>query len=337
MRLGVVIGKFLPPHRGHGLLIETARSRSAELVVIVCDASWHDVEAWQRAAWIAESFPDIRTLVLDQDELGLTDDDTEGWARATLDALGRAPDVVFTSEDYGPAYAALMGADHVMVDRARTRAPISGSEIRAHPQAHLDWLDPHVRAHYVARVCILGAESSGKTVLAADLAARYGVGFVGELGRFYTEAMPDPPRYRWKPADFHRIAQAQAAIEDDAALWTPAPLICDTNPFVTAVFHEAYLAVADAELEAAGRARRYDLFIICDPATPFEQDRTLLREDGVRRIWMHERYCEYAESQGVPVVHVRGSPSERCAQAARHVDPLLAGPRRDTVQRRRGR
>lgn len=322
MSLGVVIGKFLPPHRGHELLLERALSECDEVVAIICGAEWHDVDAGLRGEWIGESLPRVLTLVVDQDELGLADDDTQGWARATIDVLGRYPDVVFTSEDYGPRYAALMHARHVMVDRARRARPISASAIRANPQAHLDWLAPHVRAHYVARVCVLGAESSGKTMLARALAAHYGVGFVGEFGRFYTEAMPEPRRYTWRTTDFERIAGTQAAIEDDAARWTAPPLIADTNPFVTAVFHEAYLGTRHPELEAAARQRRYDLFLICDPATPFKQDATGLRRDGDRRTWMHRRYCEYAESQQARVVQVRGPHESRCAQAVEAVDQL---------------
>ncbi len=33
---GVVIGKFLPPHRGHKLLIDTAAGQAREVMVIVC-------------------------------------------------------------------------------------------------------------------------------------------------------------------------------------------------------------------------------------------------------------------------------------------------------------
>jgi HTH-type transcriptional regulator, transcriptional repressor of NAD biosynthesis genes len=319
--LGVVIGKFLPPHRGHGLLIAGALSRCDELVVIVCDVGWHAPPAQTRAAWIEESFPTVRTLVCDQDALGLSDDDSEGWARATRDLLGRAPDLVFTSEDYGPRYASFLGADHVRIDREGSG--FSGTAIRQSPQTHLDWLEPHVRAHYVARVCVLGAESTGKSRLAADLAAHYGVRAVPEFGRAYTEAMPDPPRYRWRAEDFRLIAEAQAALEDDTARWTPPPLICDTNPFVTAVFHEAYLGVRDPELERAACARRYDLFVLTDPDTPFEQDGTGMRVDGARREWMHRWCADYADAAEGEVVRVTGGPEERRTLAVRAIDALL--------------
>jgi NadR type nicotinamide-nucleotide adenylyltransferase len=324
MSLGVVIGKFLPFHRGHALLLEAAMAQCDETVAIVCDAAWHDVDAPLRASWISESFPSARTLILDQDALGLADDDSFGWARATVDALGRSPDVVFTSEDYGPRYASFMGAAHLMVDRERQTVSISGTAIRADPLAHLDSLEPHVRAHYVTRVCVLGAESTGKTTLAADIAAHYGVEPVREFGRFYTEAMPEPTRYRWQTVDFQIIAQVQARLEDDAARWAKPPLICDTNPFVTAVFHEAYLGSPDPELETMGAERRYDLFLLCDLATPFKQDHTGLRHDGDRRAWMHRRFCKYVQSQDAPVVHVTGDPDGRRDQAIQAIDQLMA-------------
>jgi HTH-type transcriptional regulator, transcriptional repressor of NAD biosynthesis genes len=325
MKTGLVIGKFMPPHRGHAVLIRAAEAHCDELFVIVCDAGWHDVPAELRAEWVAETHPDVRTLVLDQDELGLADDDSEGWARATMDVIGRAPDLVFTSEDYGPRYAASMDAEHIRIDRSREPEGFNATAIRADPQAHLDWLDPPVRAHYVARVCVIGAESTGKTTLAMDLAEHYGVGFVGEFGRYYTEAMPEPARYRWQTADFRLIARAQAALEDDAARWTPAPLICDTNPFVTAVFHEAYLGRPDPDLEMAARARPYHLFVLCDLETPFEQDHTGLRHEGERRTWMHQRCRDYVESHGAAVVHAAGSREDRLNQATQAVDRVIGG------------
>lgn len=40
---GVVIGKFLPPHRGRKFLIETARSGSEHITVIVCARPEDDI------------------------------------------------------------------------------------------------------------------------------------------------------------------------------------------------------------------------------------------------------------------------------------------------------
>src|SRR5690606_29758146 len=44
------------------------------------------------------------------------------------------------------------------------------------------------RAGHVIRVCLHGAESTGKSTLAAKLAARFGCPMVAEYGRTYAEA-----------------------------------------------------------------------------------------------------------------------------------------------------
>lgn len=182
-----------------------------------------------------------------------------------------------------------------------------------------------MRAHLIPRVCVLGAESTGKSTLAEGLARALGAPLVREFGRHYTEALPDPRRHRWTREDFRVIARTQDRFEDDAARWGSPVLVCDTNSFVTAVFSEAYLGEPDPILEAAARARHYDLFLVCDIDTPFQQDATGLRQGGERRRWMHDRYLEYVADQGAPAVAVSGSPTERLETALEAIDAVRAG------------
>ncbi|MBC7644325.1 MAG: ATP-binding protein [Thermoleophilia bacterium] len=162
------------------------------------------------------------------------------------------------------------------------------------------------------RICVIGAESTGKTTLCSDLARRYGVPFVPEFGRHYTEALPDAQRYTWQRHDFVVIAQAQNHIENDAMGWIRPLVICDTNSFVTSVFCEAYLGERDAEVDALAAGREYDLYVVCDPTTPFEQDLTTgLRRDGSQRTWMHERYLEYLAETHTPWLMAKGTRDER--------------------------
>ena len=74
-----------------------------------------------------------------------------------------------------------MGAAHVMVDRERTVTPCRGREIRARPLDNLDFVEPCVRAFLVPRIVVLGAESTGTTLLARALAAQYGTVCVPEV------------------------------------------------------------------------------------------------------------------------------------------------------------
>src|SRR4051812_34829869 len=123
MRRGLVIGKFLPFHKGHQYLIERALAGCDALHVIVVASEEYDefVPTHVRMRWIKEHFRDypVQVTSLDKDFFGLDDFDSEGWAKATIQHRAGAPDVVFSSEEYGPRWANLMDAEHVMVDLAR--------------------------------------------------------------------------------------------------------------------------------------------------------------------------------------------------------------------------
>jgi len=128
-RHAVVAGKFNPFHAGHRYLIGEALREARKVSVLVCDRADYTVPGELRAKWIGAAFPEVDTVVVDQDELGLADDDSPGWAAATIAALGVRPDVVFSSEDYGDAYAAAMGAMHRLVDRERVAIPALLAEV----------------------------------------------------------------------------------------------------------------------------------------------------------------------------------------------------------------
>jgi HTH-type transcriptional repressor of NAD biosynthesis genes len=322
---GVVAGRFMPFHRGHRFLIRCALDRCDRVTVLVCEKRDQAIPGAVRADWIRRSLPGAEVVVVDQDAAGLADDDSVGWARATVDLLGSAPDVAFTSEAYGDAWSAAMGAAHVLVDLERTRVPISATRIREAPLQHLGFLEPHVaRWFQPALVCVLGAESTGKTTLARDLALALDAPWVPEYGRLFTERLPDPLAHVWTEADFVAIAERQDALEEAALSATDAAVVvCDTSSLVTGVFCEEYTGRRSRRVDELAAARAYDLLVLTDPATPFRQDATGLRVDGARRTRMHARYAASAAASGTPIVHVTGSRPERLDQAVGAVTSML--------------
>ena len=164
--LGLVIGKFCPPHRGHKLLIDAAIQQSERTVVILCAKPTDTIPGELRGRWLREIHPTAEVMVIDD---RYDENDSRIWAENTVRWLGRAPDAVFTSEDYGDRYAELMGSKHVLVDKQRERVPISGTAVRNDPYANWDFIEPPVRAWFAKRVCVVGAESTGTTTLAKTL------------------------------------------------------------------------------------------------------------------------------------------------------------------------
>lgn len=322
MTTGFVVGKFYPPHRGHKHLIDTARAAVDRLIVMLCHHPSQTLPGELRRAWLQEIHPDCEILLV-PDEL---EDDSQAWAEFTVRTLGVAPDVVFSSEDYGPRFASLMGSQHVMVDRDRQQVPISGTAVRAAPWRHLAMLEPCVRAHFVPRVVLIGAESTGKTTLTQALAAHFGTSYVLEYGREHWEqklaghTLELPPG--WTRDEFVHIAAEQARREDVAARTADPVLFCDTNAFATGTWYERYYGSRDRGVDELGARCRVSLYLLAAPDVPFVQDG--LRDGEHIREWMHERFREQLAAMSAPVVLLDGPHESRWPRAVAAVESLLA-------------
>jgi len=255
---GVVIGKFLPPHRGHRFLIETALAGCHRVVVIVCGKPTDPIPPELRLNWLRELVPAAEIMLIDD---RYDENDSRIWAENTIGWLGRSPDAVFTSEDYGDPYAAHMGCVHVKVDQARLHVPCSGTAVRNDPFAMWDFMDPPVRSWFVKRVVILGAESTGTTTLSSDLAAALKTTWVEEYGREYSARKQTAGDFRWTSDEFLEIAREQTRREDAAARDANRFLICDTNAFATCLWHRRYMGYDLLELEEFAKGCRADLYL----------------------------------------------------------------------------
>ena len=171
----------------------------------------------------------------------------------------------------------------------------------------------------VRRVCLLGAESTGKTTLARALAEAYDTVWNPEYGRPYTQIGRDPEA-PWTSAEFTHIARIQCWYEDCLAGSAREVLFCDTDAFTTALFHQVYLGepthAFDDLLE-----RRYDLYLVCGLDVPWRHDG--IREFDVERHWMHERYLERAGASGSPWLLLEGPHEKRLRESCLAVDRLL--------------
>jgi HTH-type transcriptional repressor of NAD biosynthesis genes len=324
VRRGLIVGKFYPPHRGHKFLIDSARAQVDELSVIVCRKEGESPDGYLRARWLREIHADARVLLIDDT---YDAQDSRVWAENSIRLLGHRPDVVFTSEDYGDEFARHLGCEHVQVDRARAAVRISGTRVRRDPLGCWEFLEPPVRAFYAPRVCLVGAESTGKTTLAAALAEHFGTVWVPEYGREYSERkLAEGGGYDFRAEEFEHIAARQCELEDEAARRANRILICDTDAFATSVWHRRYMGARSPEVERiVERHRRPDLYLLTDIATPFVQDGT---RDGERvREWMHRTFEEELTAQGRTFRRVYGPHGERLGRSIGYIEELLAARR----------
>ena len=171
----------------------------------------------------------------------------------------------------------------------------------------------------VKRVCLLGAESTGKSTLAHALAERYATVWNPEYGRPYTQ-VGRPADAPWTSWEFTHIARIHCWYEDFLAESANRVLFSDTSAFTTALFHEVYLGEPATGFEELVE-RPYDLRVVCGLDVPWRHDG--IREFEKQRRWMHERYVEHARSSGAPWLVVEGPLEERVRVVADAVAALL--------------
>lgn len=198
--------------------------------------------------------------------------------------------------------------------------------MRANPVAHWGALGPSARAWLTRRIAIVGAESTGTTTLARQLAAHYGTEWVQEHGRVVTEEIvasgTSIDEIDWGAVDFRVIAAGQLTDEDAAAKRSGAVLICDTEAMATCVWQERYLGDSTADVEALASARRYALYILTSDDVPFEQD--ALRDGAHLRRWMTQRFRERLAQRPEPSIEVSGPLASRMTAATAAINDVLA-------------
>jgi NadR type nicotinamide-nucleotide adenylyltransferase len=167
----------------------------------------------------------------------------------------------------------------------------------------------------VIRVCLHGAESTGKSTLARKLAARFACPLVPEYGRAYAEIRGTA----FTLADLLTIAREQDRLMREAAAAGPPLLLLDTDPLMTAAWAEMLFGKAPDELLGYPKAERYLLFL---PDVPWVADSTRLFGTSEQRARFAAVAVAMLVRAGVPYDRIGGTWDERERQAVAAIDAL---------------
>jgi NadR type nicotinamide-nucleotide adenylyltransferase len=322
---GMILGKFLPPHRGHQYLIDFAREKVDHLTVMVCSIEREPIPGRLRFEWMRELYPDLNVVhVTDENpqEPGEHPQFWDIWIESIRRFIPEGPDLVFTSEEYGDELAHRLGSRHVLVDIDRSVVPISATKIRENPFDNWQYIPECVRPYFVKRVAIVGPESTGKTTLSANLAERFQTAWVPEFARDYLEEKYPQESLTISVDDIEDIARGQAKSEDQLARKANKVLVCDTDLITTTVWSEHFLGYCPDWVKQAAEARNYDLYLLTDIDVPWvaEPQRVgdHLRADFLRRL-RHE-----LDSRKRAYTLISGSYEDRLVKAAQTIDRLFS-------------
>ncbi len=119
---------------------------------------------------------------------------------------------------------------------------------------------PHTRSR---RICLIGPESTGKTLLAERLSLELGIPWVAEYAREYAGDCG----HELTAADVGPIARGEIASLEHA---TGDVVILDTDLISTVVYARHYYGSCPAWIEQEARRRRADLYLLMDTDVPWE-------------------------------------------------------------------
>jgi NadR type nicotinamide-nucleotide adenylyltransferase len=170
------------------------------------------------------------------------------------------------------------------------------------------------------KVCFHGAESTGKSVLARALLARFGYPWVPEFGREYCEAkFARTGTTDLTMDDLLAIAEGQDRTAREAAEASPAVLLLDTDPLMTAAWAQMLFDEVPPALMAYPKADHYLLF---EPDVPWVADGSRFFGSADERT----RFAAIAEAllirAGVPFTRIGGDWPARERQALAAIESL---------------
>ncbi|MGW8316040.1 MAG: AAA family ATPase [Bacteroidales bacterium] len=174
----------------------------------------------------------------------------------------------------------------------------------------------HQQGNRKRRILITGAESTGKSELAASLASHYRGLVVPEYARDYMMQLQRPYTFE----DVELIARHQSAAYEKY-LDQPGWVFFDTWLIITRVWFDVVFGKVPGWIEDRIRSASFDLILLCDTDIPWVPD-PVRENGGAKREALMKRYREELTRYGFHYALVSGSGEHRLDRAIQHIQQL---------------
>lgn len=279
MKIGLVLGKYLPFTLGHASLIHFALNNCDYLNVLLCADDNEPIAGDIREGFLLDHFKDNeRVNIIHKNTTNLPNstvsdiDVSRVWSYYLKEILPEV-NVIFTSEKYGDYVAEFMGIQHIQYNQNRDIVPISATMVRINPFKCWDYIPKAVRKFYQKKICICGTESTGKSIITQKLAEYYNCQYAKEVAR---DICCNTNECDKQTINDIVIGQANEIVNkiDDSKLF-----FSDTD-LITTISYSKYLfnEYPDNITEEIQNINKFDIYLFLWNDVPFIQDRTRMGE-----------------------------------------------------------
>lgn len=151
-KVGLIIGKFAPLHKGHEYLIKKALNEVDKLYILVYETNLIDVDIKVREEWIKKIFKDGRIITIQAinvpKQYGMDKESIEiqlSYIEKILEENNiKEITHVFSSEEYGRCIAERLNANNILVDKERINIPVNATNIRKDIEKYKKYLSVEV-------------------------------------------------------------------------------------------------------------------------------------------------------------------------------------------------
>ena len=172
------------------------------------------------------------------------------------------------------------------------------------------------------RVCLTGAESTGKTELAKELARHFSARLVPEYAREYALTRQSELSY----SDVGPIAHGQMEREEQAQTGVSVPhlIILDTDLVSTVVYSRHHFGAVPQWVQTKAQERLADVYLLLDIDVPWIWDP--VRDSGQTRTELHDDFRNALEEFGARYEVISGNWDERLRRSIEVIDSAKLGP-----------
>lgn len=171
----------------------------------------------------------------------------------------------------------------------------------------------------ILRIAITGPESTGKSMIASQLADYYETAFVDEYARTYIDQLTRP----YQEADIVQIARGQLEREQAICQTANKLLFCDTELTVCKIWSDVKYKRCHPWIEDQLISHTYPLYLLMDIDLEWHDDPQ--REHPHLREYLFNCYRSNLQSRGVRYRIVTGKGENRLQCAVNHIDEFLSG------------